>query len=141
MKVIAKSISSGSLRGARGNSGVILSQLCRGFCKVIRDVEEIDKETLLLGRPSALPLKIRSGPVRRNPQLPPVLRPAAFPGFLPELPLLTYGALSNMKIDNMRLEHQEKLFKEEQVKNAAKDFHEWSFRRFPYLLQHRLPGL
>lgn len=46
MKVIAKSISSGSLRGARGNSGVILSQLCRGFCKVIRDVEEIDKETL-----------------------------------------------------------------------------------------------
>ena len=46
MKVIAKSISSGSLRGARGNSGVILSQLCRGFCKVIRDVEEIDKEIL-----------------------------------------------------------------------------------------------
>ena len=34
---------------------------------------------------------------------------------------LTYGALSNMKIDNMRLEHQEKLFKEEQVKNAAKE--------------------
>ena len=32
---------------------------------------------------------------------------------------LTYGALSNMKIDNMRLEHQEKLFKEEQVKNAV----------------------
>lgn len=46
MKVIAKAISSGSLRGARGNSGVILSQLCRGFCKVIRDVDEIDKETL-----------------------------------------------------------------------------------------------
>lgn len=46
MSVIAKAISSGSLRGARGNSGVILSQLCRGFCKVIRDVEEIDKETL-----------------------------------------------------------------------------------------------
>lgn len=46
MNVIAKAISSGSLRGARGNSGVILSQLCRGFCKVIRDVDEIDKATL-----------------------------------------------------------------------------------------------
>lgn len=46
MKVIAKAISSGSLRGARGNSGVILSQLCRGFCKVIRDVDEIDKVIL-----------------------------------------------------------------------------------------------
>lgn len=46
MKVIAKAISSGSLRGARGNSGVILSQLCRGFCKVIGDVQEIDKEVL-----------------------------------------------------------------------------------------------
>ena len=35
MKELAKAISSGSLRGARGNSGVILSQLFRGFCKVI----------------------------------------------------------------------------------------------------------
>lgn len=41
MQVLAKSISSGSLRGARGNSGVILSQLLRGFTKVIRDEEEI----------------------------------------------------------------------------------------------------
>ncbi|MCH5280256.1 MAG: DAK2 domain-containing protein [Lachnospiraceae bacterium] len=48
MNVIAKAISSGSLRGARGNSGVILSQLCRGFCKVIRDVKEIDKECLAI---------------------------------------------------------------------------------------------
>lgn len=48
MNVIAKAISSGSLRGARGNSGVILSQLCRGFCKVIRDEKEIDKECLAL---------------------------------------------------------------------------------------------
>ena len=32
---IAKAMSSGSLRGARGNSGVILSQLLRGFCKEI----------------------------------------------------------------------------------------------------------
>lgn len=39
---LAKAISSGSLRGARGNSGVILSQLLRGFTKVIRDYEEID---------------------------------------------------------------------------------------------------
>lgn len=36
MKSICKAISSGSLRGARGNSGVILSQLFRGFTKVIR---------------------------------------------------------------------------------------------------------
>ena len=38
----AKAISSGSLRGARGNSGVILSQLLRGFTKEIRDYDEID---------------------------------------------------------------------------------------------------
>lgn len=38
----AKAISSGSLRGARGNSGVILSQLFRGFSKVVRDSESID---------------------------------------------------------------------------------------------------
>ncbi len=42
MKSIAKAISSGSLRGARGNSGVILSQLFRGFTKVIREYNEID---------------------------------------------------------------------------------------------------
>ena len=42
---LAKAISSGSLRGARGNSGVILSQLLRGFTKVIRDRNEIDRET------------------------------------------------------------------------------------------------
>lgn len=42
MKVIAKAISSGSLRGARGNSGVILSQLFRGFTKEIKTCEEID---------------------------------------------------------------------------------------------------
>lgn len=39
---LAKVISSGSLRGARGNSGVILSQLFRGFTKGIRDYEELD---------------------------------------------------------------------------------------------------
>ena len=42
MAELAKAISSGSLRGARGNSGVILSQLFRGFCKVIREYDEID---------------------------------------------------------------------------------------------------
>ena len=46
MKDLAKAISSGSLRGARGNSGVILSQLLRGFTKAIRDEEEIDAVTL-----------------------------------------------------------------------------------------------
>ncbi|WP_306791448.1 DAK2 domain-containing protein [Agathobacter rectalis] len=42
MSELAKAISSGSLRGARGNSGVILSQLFRGFCKVIKEYDEID---------------------------------------------------------------------------------------------------
>lgn len=46
MKTLAKAISSGSLRGARGNSGVILSQLLRGFTKGIRDFDEIDVATL-----------------------------------------------------------------------------------------------
>ena len=39
LKEISKAISSGSLRGARGNSGVILSQLFRGMCKVLGEVE------------------------------------------------------------------------------------------------------
>lgn len=42
MEALAKAISSGSLRGARGNSGVILSQLFRGFTKGIKEYEEID---------------------------------------------------------------------------------------------------
>lgn len=42
MMTICKAISSGSLKGARGNSGVILSQLLRGFCKTIRDYETLD---------------------------------------------------------------------------------------------------
>ena len=48
METLAKAISSGSLRGARGNSGVILSQLFRGFTKAIRDKEEIDVKTLAI---------------------------------------------------------------------------------------------
>ena len=46
MATLAKAISSGSLRGARGNSGVILSQLFRGFTKVIKTEKEIDKMIL-----------------------------------------------------------------------------------------------
>lgn len=42
MAALSKAISSGSLRGARGNSGVILSQLFRGFCKVIKEYDELD---------------------------------------------------------------------------------------------------
>lgn len=42
METLAKAISSGSLRGARGNSGVILSQLFRGFTKGIKEYDEVD---------------------------------------------------------------------------------------------------
>ena len=48
MASMAKAISSGSLRGARGNSGVILSQLLRGFTKEIREHNEID--TVILAK-------------------------------------------------------------------------------------------
>ncbi|QUH27423.1 DAK2 domain-containing protein [Vallitalea guaymasensis] len=48
MKEVAGAISSGSLRGARGNSGVILSQLLRGFSKVIAEHDKID--TLILAK-------------------------------------------------------------------------------------------
>lgn len=47
MKSICKAISSGSLRGARGNSGVILSQLLRGFTKVAADFEELSIPVLV----------------------------------------------------------------------------------------------
>jgi uncharacterized protein len=42
IEALAKAISGGSLRGARGNSGVILSQLFRGFTKEIKDFNEIN---------------------------------------------------------------------------------------------------
>ena len=48
MENLSKAISSGSLRGARGNSGVILSQLLRGFTKEMKGVTEITVETLAL---------------------------------------------------------------------------------------------
>ncbi len=46
MASLCKAISSGSLRGARGNSGVILSQLFRGFTKGVRDYEEVNVEII-----------------------------------------------------------------------------------------------
>ena len=46
MESIAKALSSGSLRGARGNSGVILSQLFRGFTKEIKESNEITVTSL-----------------------------------------------------------------------------------------------
>jgi DAK2 domain fusion protein YloV len=46
MTTLCKAISSGSLRGARGNSGVILSQLMRGFSKEVRGCDTIDKAVL-----------------------------------------------------------------------------------------------
>lgn len=46
LAALAKAISSGSLRGARGNSGVILSQLFRGFAKEIQDLEVITASEL-----------------------------------------------------------------------------------------------
>ena len=42
MEAVAKTMSSGSLRGARGNSGVIMSQLIRGFCKTVGNSKTID---------------------------------------------------------------------------------------------------
>jgi len=46
IKQLSKAISSGSLRGARGNSGVILSQLFRGFTKGIAEYDELDVTVL-----------------------------------------------------------------------------------------------
>ena len=46
LKAVTKAMSSGSLRGARGNSGVIMSQLIRGFCKASEEHETIDAETV-----------------------------------------------------------------------------------------------
>ena len=51
---LAKAISSGSLRGARGNSGVILSQLLRGFTNAIRDHSELDGELIVAAMQKAV---------------------------------------------------------------------------------------
>ncbi|MBQ7408335.1 MAG: DAK2 domain-containing protein [Clostridia bacterium] len=42
MSLITDAVSRGALRGARGNSGVILSQLFRGMCSVLKEKEEVD---------------------------------------------------------------------------------------------------
>jgi len=54
MEVLARAISSGSLRGARGNSGVILSQLFRGFTKGIKYYDTIDTMILALAAQKAV---------------------------------------------------------------------------------------
>ena len=48
MTVLCKAISSGSLRGARGNSGVILSQLLRGFTKIVKTEQNITLDILVV---------------------------------------------------------------------------------------------
>lgn len=54
MKELAKAISGGSLRGARGNSGVILSQLFRGFTRAIAEEEALTTEKLAEGFAAAV---------------------------------------------------------------------------------------
>ncbi len=54
MAAIAKAISSGALRGARGNSGVILSQLIRGFAKEIEDKTELRTRELIIASKRAV---------------------------------------------------------------------------------------
>lgn len=51
---IGSKISSGTLRGARGNSGVIMSQLCRGFASGIENLETIDKNALVIALEKAV---------------------------------------------------------------------------------------
>ncbi len=46
MKALCKAVATGSLKGARGNSGVILSQLLRGFTKVIEEYDEVTVPTI-----------------------------------------------------------------------------------------------
>ena len=54
MAALSKAMSSGALRGARGNSGVILSQLIRGFGKEIQDKDELDTRDLILAMKRAV---------------------------------------------------------------------------------------
>nr|MCQ2610069.1 DAK2 domain-containing protein [Lachnospiraceae bacterium] len=46
---VCKAIQQGSLRGARGNSGVIMSQILRGFTNYIKDEKELDAKKICLG--------------------------------------------------------------------------------------------
>lgn len=54
MQTLCKCISGGSLRGARGNSGVILSQLLRGFTKVIKEYNELNTAVITAGLDKAV---------------------------------------------------------------------------------------
>ena len=54
MEALAKAIASGSLRGARGNSGVILSQLLRGMTRVIGKYDELDAPIIALAMEKAV---------------------------------------------------------------------------------------
>ena len=63
METLAKCISSGSLRGARGNSGVILSQLLRGFTKGIRDHEKLDVVDLANAMDKAVKTAYKAGTI------------------------------------------------------------------------------
>ena len=53
MAAVCKAMSSGSLRGARGNSGVILSQLLRGFTKPIKTEKTLDVKMLAVAMQNA----------------------------------------------------------------------------------------
>ena len=54
VKEVTRALSSGSLRGARGNSGVILSQLFRGFYKGVKNEEVLTTETAAAGFKNAV---------------------------------------------------------------------------------------
>ena len=54
VKEVTRGLSSGSLRGARGNSGVILSQLFRGFYKGVKDQDVLTTETAAAGFKNAV---------------------------------------------------------------------------------------
>ena len=68
METLAKAISSGSLRGARGNSGVILSQLLRGFTKSVRKSKELDAIAIAAAMERAEELAVSYSYVRPNGQ-------------------------------------------------------------------------
>ena len=61
MENLSKAISQGALRGARGNSGVILSQLFRGFCKEIKEAEYIDAHILAMALDHASETAYKAG--------------------------------------------------------------------------------
>lgn len=60
MAELAKTISSGTLRGARGNSGVILSQLFRGFTKEVAKYDTLDAKTIAIGFENAVETAYRA---------------------------------------------------------------------------------